>query len=179
MTEEPKLRRHLFDATEETRICTLLLDQLEIGEVLEYETILKALNQEDIDNCRHCLYSAMNALRREHLKEFTNVRKLGYKRINDREMISSIHMHMKKSVRSAKRGRVISHSVDIDNLSMSERTEFYQKSASCAFIEAIGKRSAQKALEGAVRDLDNVPKPLNAKDFQDATLNLLKSLRQD
>lgn len=132
--------RPIFLASEETKRIQALLESLQIGEIATWQQLSEAAGG-DMDKSRSCITTARSVLLREKQMVFCSVRGVGFKRVNDSEIVQNEGMTSTRIKRAVSRSLKRLAVVKPDNLPPQERMNY---SVTSATLGAISLCSAEK-----------------------------------
>lgn len=144
-------RRHRFEPASDTRLLYALLSKAQIGEVVTYEQMSKQLDRR-VTGSESYLQSALRMIERDDDKVFASVRGVGYKRLSDSDIATTIGVaatrKMRRAARRTMRTLAIARDEHLNN------NEIISRNTALSFMGALHhmtKAKTMERLETAVR----------------------------
>lgn len=139
-----------FEMSIDTRIIYNRLNEAAVGEVVSFKALGDALGRKVEGNCSH-IQSALNRLLGEGVL-FDNVRKVGYKRLTDSEIVNTSEREREGLKRKARRAvKKLSCVSDFDALPNELKVKHNASMSGFGAIMAMMKPSGMRKLETAVQ----------------------------
>lgn len=131
----------------DTRMIIAKLQECKIGEIITYEDLDKTIG-------RKTPPGILNTARKRVLSDnqivFGTIRKVGFKRLSDSEIVDNSASTFNSIQRATKRERKKLISVDFENLSSSSKIKHSATAATLAVINEIAKPKEQLKLESKI-----------------------------
>jgi len=150
-------------------ICDLML-KVEVGSILTYESISKAIGR-NIADYRYLVASALRNVQSSHQYVFSCVPKLGYKRLANNEIVSKGEQYIKHIRRTSNRGARTLACANYDTLEQPDKVAHNTRLTIFAMIRDHTSLHSIKNIEKLVSD-SNTSLPA-AK----AAMELLKDIK--
>lgn len=140
-----------FEMSIDTRTLYELIMKAEIGDTVTFESMKSALGR-PVEGNEPSLQSALRHAFNQDDRYFANVRKVGYKRLTDIEIVGSGEIETSHIRRRAKRaGKRLTLVQDFSKLTPDERIRHNTYLSIFSAMAQITKNSAVKKLEGVVK----------------------------
>lgn len=137
-----------FEKSADTKVLESVLAELKVGDLITYEELSKAIGRDVRQFALPSLRSARHGLLNSKKMVFGVEHGVGYRRLNDTEVVDSIEMDRKKMSRAANRSIRKLGTVDYDKLSHEKKKQHVIASAQMGAIALFsGKNAAKKIAE--------------------------------
>lgn len=91
-----------FQASPDTRLLIAEIQKMKVGDTLKFDRVKEIVGR-DAHGSFSPLQSALRICRRQHGMEFGSITKVGYKRLNDVEIVASAESDMRRAHRASRR----------------------------------------------------------------------------
>lgn len=152
----------------ESQLIAQRLEQLEVGDVIEYEELTTLIGR-DIRKHRGHLATARNRLLRDKQMVFGTIHTVGLKRLSDAEKITVGRSYIKRSHQAAHKSLVTFSAINLDNLSGDEARRLHSVSTQARTLQYLSTQSSEQKIEKSLDE--NRPKELPVGKVMDLFKN--------
>ena len=146
-----------FEKSADTKIIESVLAEANVGDLITYEQLSRALGRDVRVHALSSLGSARRSLLASKKYVFEVEKNVGLRRLNDQQIVDSMEYDRKKMRRQANRSLRKLSVVDFDNLSEDKKRQHIVASAQLGAIEMFATKNATKKIESKI---DNSKKAL-------------------
>lgn len=139
-----------FEKSADTKVIESVLAEANIGDVVTYEQISKAIGRDVREFALSALGSARRGVFKEKKYVFEVIDNVGLKRLNDQEIVSSSARDIRKLRKTARRGIAKLAIVNFDELPEEKKREHTTAAAQMGVIEHFATSGATRRIEKAV-----------------------------
>lgn len=136
----------------ETKTLIELLKMADVGQVVPYGDLSKAIGVDVQTNGRHYLTSARRALEHEGII-FDAVRAVGVVRLNDGEIVDTQENHIRTIRRRNRRQRIRMEAAKLDALDATDRYRLVAGITALHMIDAVTKKKTRQTLLETAKNL--------------------------
>lgn len=137
----------IFQLSTDAKTLANMLKAVEVGGVITYKAMSKAIGRDVTAAARPVLATARNIVQREHRMVFDCVRTEGLKRLNDSEIVDLSDQAMDRIRRTAKRTGGKLMCVDYDSMPKEKQTKHNASLSMFGAISELSKHASTKRLE--------------------------------
>jgi len=141
-----------FEKSSDTKTLESVLVEAQIGDMITYDMLSKAIGRDVRDFALASLTSARRSLQQSKGFVFGVEHNVGLKRLNDSEIVKSTEYDRNKMRRAAKRSLKKLSVVDFDKLAPEEKRQHVVASAQMGAIEMFAGKKAMAKIESKVDD---------------------------
>lgn len=145
------MTKPIFTASVESRLIAQEMAKMNVGDIITHEQISEIMGVPMKDKPGP-VYTAMKRLLRDENKAFGCVRGVGYKRLNDVEILAEGESTAASIRRRAKRSVERHMLVDFDKLNASQKTRFSAQSAVLGAIAMMARSTSIQKIQGKIAD---------------------------
>lgn len=145
------MKQPTFQLSSDSKALIEVLSSAAVGDLISYGSLNKAIGR-DVRKFRGSLHSAISVLERQSQRVFSCIPTEGYKRLSDKEIISSADFATRKIRRAARRSARKLACVKFDDLPADQKLAHNARMTIMALVTETTGSSAVKRIELAVAD---------------------------
>lgn len=145
------MKQAKFQLSADSRALINALEKVSIGETVSYEDLNRTIGR-DVRQFRGTIHTALATLERQHQMVFSCVPTVGYKRLNDKEIIGTADAVTRKIRWAARRSARKLACVKFDQLPADQRLAHNARMTIMALVAETTGSNAVKRIESAVAD---------------------------
>lgn len=146
----------IHEKSADTKILETVLAEANVGDLITYEQLSKAIGRDVRKFALSSLSSARRGIFNAKRYVFGTEKNVGLRRLNDNEIVDSTEHDRKKLRRAAKRTINKLGVVDFDNLTPEKKRQHIVASAQMGAVEMFAGKNATKKIEAKVNDSSKV-----------------------
>lgn len=136
-----------FQMSSDTRFLVQRMRNAEVGDVVTFADIEAVTGRPYLES-RHAVYAARRVLLRDENIVFDSVRGIGFKRLDDTEIVQTSARHLRKVRRAARNGAAVLNAVsDFSKLSRENQMRHSASLSVLAVVHAFSKETTVKKIE--------------------------------
>ena len=141
-----------FEKSADTKVLESVLGEAKVGDLITYETLSKAIGRDVREFALPSLRSARQGLLKTHGIVFGVESNVGYKRLDDSQIVDSTEADRKRMKRAANRSIRKLAVVNFDNLPEEKKKQHVVASAQIGAIAMFSAASATKKIASKVNE---------------------------
>lgn len=152
MTSNQNPPRAAFEVTLEHNLLRAVFEAAAVGEVINFSSIEGTLDRPLGSYLYGLIRSVRRALRRDKRMVFSNIRNVGYRRLNDKEIVST-GPTVRRRIRNATKSAVEDFKcVEFERMSNDDKLRHNAELATFAVLSFVAKEPQVKTIEKGVSD---------------------------
>ena len=139
-----------FQMSADAKIIRSVLAEASVGDLVSYETLSKAIGRDVREHASGAMQTALRSILKEDGKVFGNVRREGYKRLADNEIVDTSESSRKRILKESKKAIRRLSCVSFDGLDDDKKRQHTAAAAQFGALAHFGGKTAGKKIEAAV-----------------------------